>query len=351
MQFKKPDRFPLNEFIMGFWGDALGRWYSEGLPPGLNPQDHFHFDRIEHISLDFGPIPSFVSRIIKEDERYCETEISGGGFRWVTKSLKTGTSMPQFIEHGVKSPSDYKMIKARFNPRDLRRYPKSWGEDLIEYYRGRDNPLCFRFPGFFWKARELMGLLYLSKAFYTEPRMMHDFFEFWADFLIETSEEVFSNVKPDYVDFAEDFSYKNGPHISPKIFEEFIYPSYRKITTFLRKKGIEIIAVDSDGDPTLLLPLLIRAGINCLIPLEVAASMNANKIMKKYGKKLCLIGGIDKRALAEGGAKLEEEVRSRFETAKQGGYIPSTDHNVSTDVSFQNYTRYIELRRELMFNI
>jgi uroporphyrinogen decarboxylase len=73
--------------------------------------------------------------------------------------------------------------------------------------------------------------------------------------------------------------------------------------------------------------------------------MDAGRLRNTYGRELRLIGGVDKRALAAGGKDLEAEVARRFEVARQGGYIPCVDHDVSADISFQNYSRYVELRR------
>lgn len=347
MGFERPDRLPLYEWL-GFWKDTLDRWYGEGLPPGMSVEDYFGFDKTESLPIDFGPIPRFVPRTLEEDDRY-KVVVNEKGI--VAKYLKTSTSMPSFLAFPVRSREDFHKIRVRFNPKDPRRYPITWSDELIEYYKALDRPLRLRFPGFFWQARDLMGLPYLSIAFFREKRLLHEFFDFWAEFLIETSEEALSVVRPDYVDFAEDMSYKNGPHISPRFFEDFILPSYRKVTSYLRGKGIDVIAVDTDGDPSLLLPSLIEAGVNCLIPLEVAAGMDVGRLREAYGRKLRFIGGIDKRALALGGAYLEAEVRRRFHEAREGGYIPSVDHSVPVDVSFQNYSRYVELRRELMHQL
>ena len=54
--------------------------------------------------------------------------------------------------------------------------------------------------------------------------------------------------------------YKNGPLISPGMFEEFILPYYRKLTGFFYDHGIEIILVDTDGDCRSLIPLFIQGG-------------------------------------------------------------------------------------------
>jgi uroporphyrinogen decarboxylase len=78
--------------------------------------------------------------------------------------------------------------------------------------------------------------------------------------------------------------YRTGPQISPKAFEEFTLPGYKRITAFLRKNGINIIMVDSDGDTKPLVPLFLEGGVNCLYPLEVQAGMSWVELEKILGK-------------------------------------------------------------------
>jgi len=42
--------------------------------------------------------------------------------------------------------------------------------------------------------------------------------------------------------------YKSGPLISPKHFEEFMLPNYKKVTNLIRSKGVDIVMVDTDGN-------------------------------------------------------------------------------------------------------
>ena len=57
------------------------------------------------------------------------------------------------------------------------------------------------------------------------------------------------------------------------------------------------------------------------------------------------MGGIDVRVIAEGtDEELVEEIRSKLTVAReQGGYIYHSDHSVPDNVSFERYTRTIEL--------
>ena len=59
-------------------------------------------------------------------------------------------------------------------------------------------------------------------------------------------------------------------------------------------------------------------------------------------------GAIDKRALARGKEAIREEVMSKVPfLLEQGGYLPTTDHGVPPDVTFENYCYYINLMREV----
>jgi uroporphyrinogen decarboxylase len=200
-------------------------------------------------------------------------------------------------------------------------------------------------PGFFGFGRQLMGLENWLLAFYKAPDMVKDMEEFWVDFLIETARNVIETLRSDIdcVTIWEDMAYKNGPLLSLKYFREFILPSYKKLTAFLRKNNIDVILVDTDGDARLLIPLLLEGGVNGIYPLEVQAGMDAVALRKEYGKRLLLIGNIDKRAIAKGKDAIEREIKSKLPYLKEeGGYMPSLDHEVPPDIPYQNYMYYLE---------
>ncbi len=106
---------PLYEWLC-FWEETLNRWRSEGLPADMDHNEYFGFHKREGIGLQFGPISSYVAKTIYEDERYIVRETKGAGLRWASKSLKTGTSMPQFIEFGVKTPENFEKIRDGTTP-------------------------------------------------------------------------------------------------------------------------------------------------------------------------------------------------------------------------------------------
>jgi len=355
MHFQKPDRLPLHEWL-GFWDETINRWHGEGLPTWVNSgniRDYFGLEKWERAPGDlWGAIPGFAKRIVQEDDR-CSVEVSeAGSLKTVVKTLKTGVSMPQFIEFPVKNREDYEEMKRRFDSKDLRRYPNVWSdgtypEDVIRYYETSDHPIGVGLNGFFAAAREWMGLERLLITFYKDPELIHDMFRFLADFKIEVVRNAVENLRVDYATFWEDMAYKTGPHISPRLFREFMLPYYKKVTAFLRKQGIDVILVDSDGDVNLLVPLFLEAGVNCMFPLEVQANVDALALRKKYGRQLLLIGNIDKRVLHLGKEAIEKELELKVPPLiKEGGFIPSVDHAVPSDVPYENYVFYLSLLKK-----
>jgi len=353
--YRNPDRSMFFEW-MGYWEETVNRWYGEGLPYNLNVEEFFGFDRgarlsstAEIVPIDAGPIPARVPRVLGETERYriCVDEIGA-----VLKTLKTSVSIPNFIDFPVKTQEDWGEMKKRFDPRDPRRYPKYGWEELIEYYETTDRPVGIRLGhvgnGFFGTLRDLMGLQRLIIAFYREPDWVHEMLDFWADFFIEVTKPAVENIKVDWVGFWEDMAYSKGPHISPKLFREFILPRYKKVTGYLRHHGIEVITVDSDGNTGPLVPLFLEGGVNVIEPCE--AVMDIVALKRQYGKKLGIIGGIDKKALIAGGEHLRKEVEEKVpKLISQGGYIPGVDHLVPSNVPFAHYVEYVKLLKKHIF--
>jgi uroporphyrinogen decarboxylase len=57
--------------------------------------------------------------------------------------------------------------------------------------------------------------------------------------------------------------------------------------------------------------------------------------------RLQIIGGIDKRCLAAGHEQIDRELEYKLGAILgKGGFIPTVDHLVPPDVSWDNYTYY-----------
>ncbi len=124
-------------------------------------------------------------------------------------------------------------------------------------------------------------------------------------------------------------------------------PGYRRIRDFAREHDIPVISVDTDGQPDLIIPPMMAAGVNYIYPFEVAAGCDVNAFRDRY-PALGMGGGIDKRPLAVGPAAIDAELERVRPAMEKGRYLPGLDHLVPDNVSWSNYCHYAEGLRRLV---
>jgi len=150
------------------------------------------------------------------------------------------------------------------------------------------------------------------------------------------------------VQFWEDMCYRGGPLISPDMFRTFMMPRYKRITDLIRSLNVDIIFVDSDGKVDELIPLWLESGINGVFPMEQAAGNDIHAYRRKFGRNLLMSGGIDKRALARGKDAIDQELKDKLSLVDKGGYVPTVDHSIPPDVSYDNFCYYWKQKKRLL---
>jgi uroporphyrinogen decarboxylase len=312
-------------------------------------------DPREFIAFRGGMIPAFEEEVLEEDER---TVTFRDGRGRVRRALKEGSvggarmSMDQYLRFPVQNLDDWNQLKWRLDPRHVQRYEPNWQTLRVAGWRQREHPLIFgpncSTLGFYWFSRELLGTEGLSLAWYDQPTLMHDIIEFQANFLIEAARPVLAQTTVEYVCLSEDMAMKTGPLLSPATYKTFIYPRLKRVVAFLKSKGVRYVAVDTDGNPEALIPLLLDAGVDIVWPLERSADQDPVRLRAKYGRSLRLWGGVDKRILAQGRKAIDEHLRSFRPLIEEGGFIPTVDHTVPPDVSWDNLCYYMKSKAKLL---
>ena len=359
MEYQPSDRRPNHE--LGAWAQTVQRWRREA-PDAVtgftwdwfSGEKALRLDRREFIDVNFGFLPPFEEKILEETERYLVCRNEKG---IVTKALKEGTqdgmrmSMDEYVDFPVKTPADFAGIRKRLQAALPERYPANL-DALVETWRTREFPLVLgrncAANGFYWRARELMGTVNLSYAWYDEPGLMHEMMECLAEFFIDTARPVLEKMSVEYFTFNEDLSMKSGPLLSPQTYATFIQPRLRRVVEFLRSHGVRHVAVDSDGDPTVLIPLMLDAGVDTLWPIERASNVSPQQWRKQFGRDLRLWGGVDKRILPRGPKAIREHLREMIPLIEEGGFIPTVDHTVPPDVSWDNFRCYMDAKQSLL---
>lgn len=357
MQGETADRPPHHE--LGLWGQTAEKYVRRGMPESAAEADWqrgcdwLGLDRRGYVPLDTGPLPRFEREVLSETDRYV-TYRDGCGV--VRRALKEGqvrgtrASMDQFLEHPVQGPEDFERMRERHDPQDPARYPQNW-DALVRHWRGRDFPLGLPENatfGFYSTLRRWMGTEGLSLALHDRPELVGRMVDFLADFFIELARPAVRELDPDFVSLFEDMAFRSGPLLSPRMFSRHFTDALRRVVRFMRDNGVKVVCLDSDGDLTDILDMLMDVGVTCVWPCEVAAGMDPVRLRREYGPGLVLSGGVDKRVLTGEKEQINRHLERLRPVVESGGYIPTIDHIVPPDVPYANFLHYLEAKKRLL---
>ena len=345
MRYEEVDRAPIVGG-MGAWPETIQRWKKEGYGEPGAPE--FPADRVEWQGGWFFPNPPFERKVIEEDERTV-LYVNHEGILMRERKDQPFSSMPQFVRFPVENREEFRRFwRERMKPDMAARLGADWKERLTAQ-RDRDYPLIVisdRWGGFFGPLRNMLGVERLCMLFYDEPALVEEMMDAVADFIIAMMAQVLDHTDVDVFGFWEDMAYKTAPLLGPELARRFMLPRYRRVVEFLRGRGVEFIALDSDGQITPLIPVWLDAGINILYPFEVQAGMDVNEVRRRFGRALRMWYGIDKRVLSRGPEAIDAELARVEPLIRDGGYVPGLDHSMPPDVPYAHYCYYRRRLRE-----
>ena len=346
MNFQKPDRLPFMEF--GYWAETLPAWHQQGLPKSVNTETkaygYFGIEKWHGAGVAVGLRPGFEKKIVKRGKDYI---LWRDGDRALRMEKRVGIrTIPHYVQYGIRSRDDWKPFKKRLNPKTPGRYPENWAE-RVKKYRRRDYPLAIGIGSLIGWPRNWTGFENIGLIAYDDPAFFEEMIETICVCVCETIKRALKDVEFDFGSGWEDICFKNGPIISPKMFDKWIVPRYKRITDLLHKHGVNIVWTDCDGNIMPILDQFLAGGINCMFPLEVAGGSDPVAIREKYGKRVLLHGGVDKMPLREGPKAIEKELLRLKPLVDEGGFIPHVDHRVPADVTLKSYKFYLKLKREI----
>jgi hypothetical protein len=344
MHFQSVDHVPDEEF--GYWTDTFKVWHAQGMPAWVDSNRvgdaYFGFAKRVVAPVSLGLRPGFRQHTIEETESH-RIIIDKSGIK-CRVNRDDSSCIPQFIKFPVESRADWDRFKERLNPATPGRYPDNW-EELKGQWAARDYPLGISFGSLFGWLRNWMGMENIAVMFYDDPDLIDDMMEHVTNFIIATITPALQQVQFDFAAGWEDMCYKGGPIISPAMFKKYMVPRYQRITSLLKKHGIDVVYTDCDGDINQLVGLWLEGGVNCMFPLEIRGGSDPYPMREKYGRDLLLLGGVDKTALIAGKESIRAEVKRLEKLVAEGGYIPHVDHRCPPDVTYENYLYYLECKR------
>lgn len=313
VNFEPFDRLPLLEWA-SWWNETISRWHGEGLPGNLND----YYEICDYFGMD----------IYRQ--------------QWV-RIRHPDCPRPAYHGSGiVENEEGYEAVRRFLYPTDAVDV-RLWEKWAQEQERG-DAVLWFTLDGFFWFARQLLGIEKHLYAFYDQPELIHRINCDLAEWHVEVIERICSVCVPDFMTFAEDMSYNLGSMLSKELFQEFLRPYYDLVLPVLRKRGI-LPVVDSDGDVSEAACWFEDAGLEGILPLERQAGVDITRLRADH-PKMKFIGHFDKKVMHKGEAAIRTEFERLLPVAAEGGLLISCDHQTPPEVSLKDYQLYIRLFRE-----
>ena len=132
----------------------------------------------------------------------------------------------------------------------------------------------------------------------------------------------YTDMNIDIITYAEDLGMQKGPMLSPNNFRKYIKPSYQRLISPAKKKGM-LIHMHSDGDLHDLIDDIIDSGVDVINLQDLVNGIDW--IANKFGGKTCIDLDIDRQSITVNGTPKEIDELIKQEVvkigSKQGGLM------------------------------
>ena len=357
LHYEKYDHFPVVAF--GYWPETVEKWMREGHVTKEEAEDYARggdwsqadISLMKRLGFDYN-WNSFVMTNNFLSPRF-EREVleeKPDGSLLVRDSLglivleKPGlVSIPAEVGTSLK---DRRAWEELYLPK------LQWNENRVdkEFFKtlssteNREKPVGLFCGSLMGDIRNLLGVEQLSYLYADDEDLYVEIIDTVANLIYKCVETVLkTGAKFDYAHFWEDICYKNGPLVIPDVFEEYVGPHYKKISSLLKEYGVDIVSVDCDGCIDSLVPIWLKNGANTMFPIEVGTwEASIAPWRAKYGKELRGVGGMNKNVFALDYKAIDEEIERLKPLIALGGYIPCPDHRIPPDAKFENVQYYCD---------
>ena len=363
LHYKAADRMPAVHF--GYWNECLYEWADQGhISKELalasrtdGSAGQRELDKIigwdcnwyTTVSTKNGLFPRFEHKVLETLPDGTQRVQTGNG---VIEKVKPGiVSIPSEDDYLLKDREAFETLfkpKMQFSPErvDLEFFKK------FNETRDMEIPIGLHVGSVLGHIRDYVTVMGMSYLLYDEDEdLFADIVDTYADMQYQCAEAALATgAKFDFAHYWEDVCFKNGPLLSPEIFDELCAKHYKKRNELCHKYGIDIISLDCDGVTEKLIPTWIENDVNVLFPIEIGTwGDQFEPARKKYGEKILGVGGMDKVAFRKDKAAVDAEIERMKRMADMGGFIPCPDHRIMPGSKFELVQYYAEEIKKITF--
>ncbi|PHV71688.1 hypothetical protein CS063_03755 [Sporanaerobium hydrogeniformans] len=359
LQFKPVDRMPAVHF--GYWSELLEEWAEQGhiskeLSRSIRDSNEADKELDRLLGWDFnwqniksgevGLYPAFERKIL---EKLPNGFLRVQNYQGLIERVKEGIeSIPAEDDYQLKDREAFESLykeKMQFKPE---RIPYAYFEK--EFNREeKTGPVGLNLGSIFGSIRDMLSVVGMSYLMCDDFELLQEIVDTYAEMQYQCTEEVLkTGAKFDFAHYWEDICFKNGPLLSPSMFEELCGKHYKKRNDLVRSYGIDIISLDCDGVTEALQPIWFKNGVNTLFPIEIGTwGDQFEKARTHFGKELRGVGGVNKLVLREDKGAVDEELKRIEKLVKLGGFLPCPDHRLMPGTRFELVQYYIEKIKEI----
>lgn len=334
------DRIPMLDTA---WRGTVKRWQDEGMPAGVNWQDHFGFDHVLRVQPNNSPL--YERKVIEETDRYT---IATSQWGQTMKYFKELDSTPEILDCYYNTPERWEEAKERMLKPDPARIPWKMLQDNAAKWEanGEFRQLLVWF-GFDVAHSHMVGTEDFLVGMYDDPDWVKDIFDTYLTTSLNMCQEILdAGYKFDGIFWYDDMGYKNTTFFSPEMYRELLKPFHKRAVDWAHERGL-VTELHSCGFVEPLIPDLVDIGVEMLNPLEIKAGMNPTRLKELYGDKLAFHGGINAQ-IWDDTEKVKAEMERIIPMMKEGGgYVFASDHSIPNSVSYKTMTEISELAHKL----
>ena len=187
---------------------------------------------------------------------------------------------------------------------------------------------------------ELRGRAQALIDLYDRPQFVSAVMDLLADTMIQIGEKLLST--------GIDAFYIGDPSssaslISPRHFERFCFPGYRKFCRHFAETDI-LMYLHICGNSNPLLEMMADTGAHCVEPLDPLGGVSVADAKRRIGSQVALMGGVNTLTLSR--STPEEVRREAIQKCREGGptgYILAAGDMVPPNTSLENLRAMVEV--------
>ena len=149
----------------------------------------------------------------------------------------------------------------------------------------------FYVPGLFEMCHHLMGIENALMGFYDAPERMHELIAYLAQHELNVADKIIEHLHPNALFHHDDWGSQYSTFLAPEMFRTFFLEPYKKIYSYWKQHGAELVVHHCDSFAATLVPDMIEMGVD--IWQGVMSSNNTPELIKQYGSQITFMGDID----------------------------------------------------------